>query len=71
LKGVSTALIANHGMTSIASSADKALHHSWVVERNAQIVWGAKLLGEVIPVPKETVDAFCGVYSYMREAGKS
>lgn len=71
LKGVSTALIANHGMTSIASTADKALHHSWVVERNAQIVWGAKLLGEIKPVPQETIDAFAGVYTYMREAGKS
>src|SRR3954453_5459287 len=69
LKGVSTALIANHGMTSIASSADKALHHSWVVERNAQIVWGAKLLGDIKPGPQETIDAFAGVYSYLREAG--
>ena len=71
LKGVSTALIANHGMTSIASSADKALHHSWVVERNAHIVWGARVLGEVKPVPKETIEAFQGVYQYLRQAGKS
>jgi L-fuculose-phosphate aldolase len=71
LKGVSTALIANHGMTSIASSADKALHHSWVVERNAHIVWGAKMLGDIVPVPQNTIDSFAGVYQYLRQAGKS
>ncbi|HVU73352.1 MAG TPA: class II aldolase/adducin family protein [Mycobacteriales bacterium] len=71
LKGVSTALIANHGMTSIASSADKALHHSWVVERNAHIIWGARMLGEVHEVPASTNDMLGGMYKYLRENGKS
>jgi L-fuculose-phosphate aldolase len=71
LKGVSTALIANHGMTSIASTADKALHHSWVVERQAHIIWGARMLGEPVPVPDATNETFRKVYAYLRQAGKS
>jgi L-fuculose-phosphate aldolase len=71
LKGVSTALIANHGMTSIASTPFKALHHSWVVERSAHITWGARLLGEVKEVPQATTDILNQVYAYTRGAGKS
>jgi L-fuculose-phosphate aldolase len=71
LKGVSTALIANHGMTSVASTPAKALHHSWVVERSAHITWGARLLGEVKEVPQATTDIFNQVYAYTRGAGKS
>ena len=71
LKGVSTALIANHGMTSIASSPDRALHHSWVVERQAQILWGARLLGEVVPLPDATNETMSKVYTYLRNAGKA
>jgi len=71
LQGVSTSLIANHGMVSIASTPAKALHHSWVVERSAHIIWGARQLGEVIQIPAATSEMMNGVYAYLRKSGKS
>ena len=39
------ALLANHGLVTVGSTPAKALHAALVVERTAQIVWGARLLG--------------------------
>lgn len=71
LRGVSTALIANHGMTSVAATPANALHHSWVVERQAQVVWGARALGAIVPVPAATAEQFNAVYADLRQAGKA
>jgi L-fuculose-phosphate aldolase len=65
----SAVLVANHGMVTIGATPAKALHAAGVVERTAQIVWGARMLGPVHPVPEEVNANFAGVYRMMREMG--
>jgi L-fuculose-phosphate aldolase len=38
-----------------------------VVERTAQIVWGARALGTIIPVPDKVQTDFANVYTFVRE----
>ena len=61
------ALIANHGMVAVAPSPAKALHITALVERSAQIVWGARLLGPVHPLPESVDASFASIYRYLRE----
>ncbi|HVN50967.1 MAG TPA: class II aldolase/adducin family protein [Acidimicrobiales bacterium] len=63
----SAALMANHGLVAIGKSVDDALHSALVVEHNAQIFWGAKLLGGVVPLPEKDRTNFKNVYDYIRE----
>ncbi len=62
-------LLANHGMVTVGSTVEKALHAAAVVERTAQIVWGARLLGPAHPLPDKVNDDFAGVYRFVRENG--
>ena len=66
LKDRSAALLANHGMVTIGATPEKALHAAGVVERTAEIVWGARALGRIHPLPEETNKNFFGVYELMR-----
>ena len=66
LQGRSAALIANHGMVATGPSLAKALHITALVERNAQIVWGARQLGPIHPLPEEVEQKFAGYYQFMR-----
>jgi L-fuculose-phosphate aldolase len=61
------ALIANHGMVAVAPSPDKALHITALVERSAQIVWGAKQLGTPFDLPDKVNADFANIYKYLRE----
>jgi L-fuculose-phosphate aldolase len=65
----SAALLANHGMVTIGSSPEKALHAAGVVERTAEIVWGARALGRAHPLPDKVNEDFANVYRFMRENG--
>jgi L-fuculose-phosphate aldolase len=60
------ALIANHGLVAVGPRPDKALHITALVERTAQIVWGARALGGPVPIPEEVNRNFAGVYGYLR-----
>jgi L-fuculose-phosphate aldolase len=60
------ALLANHGMVAIGPSPAKVLHIVALVERTAQIAWGARALGGVVPIPAKASDDFVGVYQLMR-----
>jgi L-fuculose-phosphate aldolase len=62
-------LVANHGMVTIASTPAKALHNAAVVERTAQIVWGARALGTVCTIPEKVNQDFGNVYAFTRENG--
>jgi L-fuculose-phosphate aldolase len=64
----SAALMANHGLVCIGKSPGDALHASLVVERTAQIVWGARALGRPIEIPQKVNDDFAGVYSFVRSS---
>jgi L-fuculose-phosphate aldolase len=66
LEGRGAALIANHGMVAVGPRPDKVLHITALVERTAQIVWGARALGGPVPIPEDVNRNFAGVYSYLR-----
>ncbi|OBF15904.1 fuculose phosphate aldolase [Mycobacterium kubicae] len=66
LKGRAAALIANHGLVAVGPRPDKALHVTALVERTAQIVWGARALGGPVPIPEDVNANFAGVYTYLR-----
>lgn len=62
----SAALMANHGLVCVGKSPDDALHASLVVERTAEIVWGARALGRPIPIPEKVNANFGNVYTFIR-----
>lgn len=68
LQGRGAALIANHGMVAVAGSLPKALHNTALVERTAQIVWGASQLGGAVHLPEEVEQTFMSYYGYMRQS---
>jgi L-fuculose-phosphate aldolase len=68
LKGRGAALIANHGMVAVGPSPNKCLHITALVERNAQIVWGAKALGQIHHLPDSVNATFESYYGFMRTA---
>jgi L-fuculose-phosphate aldolase len=65
----SAVLLANHGMVTIGTTPEKALHVAGVVERTAEIVWGARALGRAHPLPEKVNEDFANVYRFMRESG--
>lgn len=66
LEARGAALLANHGMVAVGPSPAKALHIVALVERTAQIAWGTRALGGVVPVPDKVISDFAGVYQLMR-----
>jgi L-fuculose-phosphate aldolase len=67
LKDRGAALIANHGLVAVGPRPDKVLHITALVERNAQIVFGARLLGQIHELPETINQQFAGYYGYMRQ----
>jgi L-fuculose-phosphate aldolase len=63
----SAVLMANHGLVCVGKSVDDALHASLVVERTAEIVWGARALGKVFDLPEKPQKDYENVYTYVRE----
>ena len=61
------ALIANHGMVAVGPGPQQALHITALVERSAQIVWGARAVGQVVPLPAKVDAGFAAIYSYLRQ----
>ncbi|BBZ49423.1 L-fuculose-phosphate aldolase [Mycobacterium heidelbergense] len=66
LEGRGAALIANHGLVAVGPRPDKVLHITALVERTAQIVWGARALGGPVPIPEDVNRNFASVYTYLR-----
>ena len=62
----SAVLMANHGLFTVGRDPQHAMHVAALVERTAQIIWGAKQIGEVIPIPDEVNKTFAGYYRYGR-----
>jgi len=67
LKDRSAALIANHGMVAVGPRPDKTLHVTALVERNAQIILGARQLGELHELPEKVNKDFANIYTYLRQ----
>ena len=66
LENRGAALIANHGMVAVGTTMEKTMHNTALVERSAKIIWGAKQLGGIFPLPEKVNANFMNVYPYMR-----
>ena len=60
------ALVANHGLLAVGKTPQEALKVTALVERTAQIIWGARALGEIVPIPEPVNTTFAGYYVYGR-----
>jgi L-fuculose-phosphate aldolase len=54
-------------MVTVGPTPAAALHITALVERSAEIVWGARALGDVKPLPDEVNRGFASIYSYLRQ----
>ena len=63
LKDRAAALIANHGMVAVSARPDAALKITALVERNAQIILGARTLGALHELPEDVNQEFAGIYT--------
>jgi L-fuculose-phosphate aldolase len=62
----SAVLMANHGLFAVGKTPADVMHIAGLVERTAEIVWGAQRLGDIVPLPAETNTQFAGYYRYGR-----
>jgi L-fuculose-phosphate aldolase len=62
LQGRGAALLANHGLVAVGPDPASAFRITALVERSAQITWGARSLGPLHRLPKEVSDTFAGHY---------
>ena len=63
-------LMANHGLVSVGRTIAEAMKVASLVERTAEIVWGARALGPLVPLPKSTMDRFAPIYMALRTRGQ-
>jgi len=61
-----SALLASHGLVTVAASPAQALHHAVVAEHCAHVAWGARLMGGHVPLPTATLAAFGAAYQRTR-----
>lgn len=59
-------IMANHGLFACGKTAKDALHVASLVERTAEVVWGARVLGPIIGVPDEIGAKYASYYRYGR-----
>lgn len=55
-------LMANHGLLCVGKHPADVLKVAKLVERTARIIWGARLLGEPVPLPDTTLEQFAPIY---------
>jgi L-fuculose-phosphate aldolase len=58
-------LMANHGLLCVGKNPADVLKVAKLVERTAKIIWGARLLGDVVPLPQSTLEQFAPLYKLM------
>jgi L-fuculose-phosphate aldolase len=59
-------LMANHGLLTVGKSPKDALKIANMVELTAEMVWGARQLGEIVPLPDSTRAKMAPVYKMLR-----
>jgi L-fuculose-phosphate aldolase len=59
-------LMANHGLLTVGKSAKDALKIANLVELTAEIVWGARMLGPIVPLPDSTREKMAPIYKMLR-----
>jgi L-fuculose-phosphate aldolase len=57
-----SALLASHGLVTVADTPAQALHRAVVSEHCAQVAWGTRALGGHVPLPAATVETFGAAY---------
>jgi len=57
-----SALLASHGLVTVAATPAQALHHAVVSEHCAQVAWGTRALGGHVPLPPATLETFGAAY---------
>ena len=62
-------LMANHGLLTVGKDPQDALKIAMLVERTARIIWGARALGELVPLPESTMKKFAPIYKFLRSQG--
>jgi L-fuculose-phosphate aldolase len=62
-----SALLASHGLVTVAATPAQALHRAVVSEHCAQVAWGTRALGGHVPLPAATLDTFGGAYRRARD----
>ena len=60
-------LMANHGLLTVGKDLEQALKVASLVERTAQVIWGARALGDLVPLPDATRERFAPIYKLMRQ----
>jgi L-fuculose-phosphate aldolase len=61
-----SALLANHGLVTVAATPAQALHRAVVSEHCAQVAWGTRALGGHFPLPASTLETFGEAYRRTR-----
>jgi L-fuculose-phosphate aldolase len=59
-------LMANHGLLTVGKSPKDALKIANLVELTAEIVWGARTLGAIVPLPDSTREKMAPIYKMLR-----
>ena len=59
-------VMANHGLFACGKTPKDVLHIAALVERTAQVVWGASALGPIVGVPAEIGAKYASYYRYGR-----
>jgi L-fuculose-phosphate aldolase len=59
-------LMANHGLLTVGTSPRDALKIANLVEITAEMVWGAKVLGPLVPLPESTKQKMAPIYKLLR-----
>jgi L-fuculose-phosphate aldolase len=59
-------LMANHGLLTVGKGPKDALKIANMVELTAEMMWGARQLGEVVPLPESTRAKMAPIYKMLR-----
>jgi L-fuculose-phosphate aldolase len=59
-------LMANHGLLTVGKSPRDALKIANLVELTAEIIWGARMLGDIVPLPDTTREKMAPYYKMLR-----
>ena len=59
-------LMANHGLLTVGKSPKDALKIANLVELTAEIIHGARQLGEIVPLPDSTREKMAPIYNMLR-----
>ena len=60
-------LMANHGLLTVGKSPRDALKIANLVELTAEIIWGARMLGDIVPLPDTTREKMAPIYKMLRD----